>query len=195
MDFTWIESLPQSGVLLALALLACAESLAVIGIVVPGVALLTLLAALASEQSIPLIWVLLAGFIGAVVGDGLSYGLGYWFRDRIHQWPGFRTHPQWLTQSTAFIHKYGAVSVVMGRFIGPIRPFIPVAAGLFRMPPQHFYLLNILSAAVWSPLYLLPGFLTGKVLDFTNPWVWGGMIIATLIAITCSVILGRSQSQ
>lgn len=167
----FLTELSPSGILLTLAVLACMESLAIIGILVPGVVLLTILSTLAAQAEIAVSAVLFCGFVGAVLGDGLSYGLGVLGKDSTHTWPGFRTHPEWLQKSTAFMETYGSYSVVIGRFIGPIRPFIPVAAGLLKMPPKRFFLLNIFSAIVWSPVYLLPGYLTGTWLDFNDTTV------------------------
>lgn len=178
----FLNELSPSGILITLAALACVESLAIVGILVPGVALLTILSALAAQAEIAISAVLLSGFVGAVVGDGLSYGLGALGKDSVHRWPGFRTHPQWLQKSTAFMETYGSYAVVIGRFIGPIRPFIPVAAGLLKMPPKQFFLLNIFSAAIWSPVYLLPGYLTGAWLDFNNAAVLVFTLLISLIA-------------
>jgi membrane protein DedA with SNARE-associated domain len=190
---SFIETLSPTGILMMLALLACAESLAVVGIIVPGVALLTLVSALAAQQDIALIWVLSFGFAGAVIGDAISFWIGFVYKDSVHLWPGFRSHPQWLQQSTRFIERYGSYSVVLGRFVGPIRPFIPVAAGLFRMSPRLFFTLNLCSAALWAPLYLLPGYLTGAWLDFSQPWVWGGIFLASILAIGVTVLIQKQR--
>ncbi|HEX22285.1 MAG TPA: phosphatase PAP2 family protein, partial [Chromatiales bacterium] len=102
--------------------------------------------------------------LGAIVGDGFSYWLGRHFHQQIRGlWP-FRQHPAWLEKGEAFFQRHGGKSVLMGRFIGPIRPVIPVVAGMLDMPPGRFYLVNVLSAFAWAPLYLLPGMAFGASL-------------------------------
>ena len=62
-----------------------------------------------------------------------------------------------------FFDKYGAISVALGRFFGPIRAVVPLVAGLMHMPPRRFYLANVLSAMVWAPAYLAPGVVLGEM--------------------------------
>ncbi|WVM90805.1 VTT domain-containing protein [Halopseudomonas pachastrellae] len=74
----------------------------------------------------------------------------------------FRRHPQWIDRGERFFRRYGWVSVVLGRFIGPIRPIIPLVAGMFDMPAWRFVAINLLSALVWAPAYLIPGYSAGR---------------------------------
>lgn len=99
---------------------------------------------------------------GAILGDGLSYWLGRHYHHHIVSFWPFNKHPDWLEKSHAFFRRHGSKSVFLGRFIGPIRPVIPVVAGMLDLPPQRFYLANILSALGWAPLYLLIGMAFGS---------------------------------
>lgn len=150
----------------AIAMVACLESLVVVGIVLPGVALLFALAAIAGAASISIYPILLWAFLGAVVGDGVSYLLGYHYHERVKGWWPFNRHPQWLERGEDFFREYGFLSVVTGRFVGPVRPIIPAVAGMMGMVPGYFFTVNILSALAWSPVYLLPGYLTGAALQW-----------------------------
>lgn len=49
------------------------ESLALVGLLVPGVVLITAAASMAGHQMVALPWLIGAAFAGAVLGDGLSY--------------------------------------------------------------------------------------------------------------------------
>ncbi|MHB0776990.1 VTT domain-containing protein [Halomonas sp. WWR20] len=165
MNYTeWLYQLSPSPLLLLLIILliALCESLAVIGIVVPGVVLITAAASLAGHQQIALGLVLASGFVGAVIGDGLSFWLGHSQRERVPSlWP-FNRHPEWLERSKAFFNRYGSLSILIGRFVGPVRPLIPLVAGMLRMPTGRFVWVNALSALAWAPAYLLPGYLLGR---------------------------------
>ncbi|WP_422446665.1 MULTISPECIES: VTT domain-containing protein [unclassified Endozoicomonas] len=150
----------------AIAMVACLESLVVVGIVLPGVALLFALAAIAGAASVSIYPILLWAFLGAVVGDGVSYLLGYHYHERVRGWWPFNRHPQWLERGEDFFREYGFLSIVIGRFVGPVRPIIPAVAGMMGMVPRYFFTVNILSALAWSPVYLLPGYLTGAALQW-----------------------------
>ena len=148
-----------------IALVACLESLAVIGIVLPGVAMLFALGAIAGAGDISVWGVLIWAFAGAVIGDAVSFLLGAHYHDRLRGvWP-FRTNPEWLNRGETFFQRYGAFSVVIGRFVGLVRPVIPMVAGMMGMRAVWFYAINILSAVAWAPVYLLPGYLTGAALQ------------------------------
>ncbi|WP_251978308.1 bifunctional DedA family/phosphatase PAP2 family protein [Salinicola avicenniae] len=160
----WLYSLGASPGWMALIIfgLALIESLAIIGIVVPGVAMLGAAASVAGHANLAIWIMLLAGASGAFVGDNLSFWLGRTQRTRLPRcWP-LRRHPEWLERGTAFFQRYGLLSVVIGRFVGPVRPFVPMVAGMLSMPTRRFTLINAVSALAWAPVYLLPGYWLGR---------------------------------
>lgn len=163
----WLYQLAPSPTLLLLIVLlvALCESLAVIGLLVPGVVLLTATASLAGHQHLSLPLLLAAAFVGAVIGDGLSFWLGHRQRERVHRlWP-FTRHPEWLARGIMFFKRYGDFSILIGRFVGPVRPIVPMVAGMLNMPAWRFAAVNIASALLWAPVYLLPGYLLGHSWD------------------------------
>ncbi len=148
--------------LLIIAAIALVESLALVGLLVPGVVLITAAASLAGHQELALPAIVLAAFLGAVIGDWASFWLGYTQHDRVTRlWPLSR-HPEWLARGARFFQRYGTLSVFFGRFVGPVRPMVPLIAGMLRMSPRAFTWANIASAALWAPAYVLPGYLLGR---------------------------------
>ncbi|AUM13875.1 hypothetical protein Kalk_16195 [Ketobacter alkanivorans] len=158
----------QEWILIAIAAMAFLESLAVVGIVVPGVALLFAAGTAAGSAEVEVIWVLLAAFCGAVAGDGISFLLGYRYHEVIRRVPPFKSHPEWIEKGEVFFRKYGLMGIVIGRFVGPIRPVMPLVAGLMQMKPTSFLGVNMLSAIAWAPFYLMPGYLIGASLEAEN---------------------------
>lgn len=148
---------------LAITILVAAllESLAFVGILIPGVLLMFVLSSLAGSGLLSLEVTLLTAVVGAVLGDGLSFYLGRIFHERLHSvWP-FRRYPGILRRGETFFYRHGGKSIVIGRFVGPVRPVIPVVAGMFDMRSRQFFLYNVISALLWAPVYMLPGFLVG----------------------------------
>ncbi|KAB7623019.1 DedA family protein [Alkalilimnicola sp. S0819] len=152
----WIRQHPHwAG--FALFLIALTESLAAVGLFVPGAALMfgagTLIAGGHMSLGSSIAWAI----AGAVLGDSLSYWLGSHYGARLAgRWP-FSRYPRLLVRSERFFERHGGKSVLLGRFVGPIRPVIPAVAGMAGMPRGRFLLVNVLSALVWAPAYLLPG--------------------------------------
>lgn len=156
----WLIAHPEA--ILALVFgMAMLEAVAVIGAIVPGVALLFVLSVLAAHADVDFVTLLVVGVAGAMAGDGVSYAIGRTFQHRIEGvWP-FRKHPQWLARSEAYVEQHGGKSIIFGRFIGPLRAFVPMAAGIFRMKPLYFLWMNFLSALAWAPFHLVPGYSFG----------------------------------
>ncbi|PKM46697.1 MAG: phosphoesterase PA-phosphatase [Gammaproteobacteria bacterium HGW-Gammaproteobacteria-1] len=152
----WIRANPAwAGV--AIMCVAFGESLALVGLFLPGAVLMFGVGALVGAGVLPL-WPTLAwAAAGAIAGDGVSFWLGRHFHQRIRvMWP-LRRHPELLARSVDFFHRHGGKSVLLGRFIGPIRPVIPVVAGMLDMPPRRFVAVNVVSGLLWAPVYVLPG--------------------------------------
>lgn len=147
---------------------AMAESLVLVGVFIPGAALLLGMGALIALGGLELFPILVWAIAGAVVGDGISFWVGYIYRDRLRQmWP-FSKHPQMLARGEAFFLKHGGKSVAIGRFVGPIRAVIPTVAGIMGMSPLRFTIVNVISAIAWAPAYILPGMVIGTSLGLAS---------------------------
>lgn len=159
----WIGSHPHAaGVIVALV--ACAESLAFVGLIVPGVAMMLGAGALVGA-GVMAFWSTLAWAVaGAVIGDGVSYWLGRHYRNGLRRLRPLQAHPELLARGEAFFHRHGGKSILLARFVGPVRPVVPVIAGMLGMAPTRFYVYNLLSALVWAPAHLLPGMAFGASL-------------------------------
>lgn len=183
-------------VLALVFVISCAESLAVIGLLVPGVGLLLAISAVSGQAQLNIYALLLAGVLGAIVGDGLSFLLGRWFRPSLPSWSVFRKHPHWLNDGETFFTRYGGLSIFFGRFIGPLRPFIPLTAGMLGMSKRLFFTLNVLSALLWAPVYLLPGYFAGEYLPWQS-WInWKGAALLaamTLLAVGCASLMHKKK--
>ncbi|MBY6034173.1 bifunctional DedA family/phosphatase PAP2 family protein [Marinobacter daepoensis] len=160
---TWVATNP-GWLLAALFATALIESLAIAGIIVPGVALLFAFAALAGKTGLALPEALLWAGLGAVAGDVISFGAGRLLQGRLNSvWP-FSRYPGLIARGESFFNTHGGKSVVIGRFVGPIRPIIPLIAGALTMPWQRFLTFNLLSAVGWALVYILPGYVVGSAL-------------------------------
>jgi membrane protein DedA with SNARE-associated domain len=157
----WIRANPEHAGWVVFAM-ALAESLAIVGMLIPGVVILVGAGTLIGAGLLNF-WEMFAWAVaGAVIGDGLSYWLGHHFEYLTARFRWFRLHPDHMAKGVRFFEKYGDLSVAVGRFFGPIRAVVPLVAGLLHMPPARFYMANILSALVWAPAYLAPGILLGE---------------------------------
>jgi undecaprenyl-diphosphatase len=174
----------------AVFIVAFIECLAIAGIIVPGTVVLFAIAALAGSGILPLGEALLLGFLGGILGDLVSYFLGRRFHQRIRQLPGLRSHPEWIGGAETYFQRYGIASLLVGRFIGPLRPMLPMVAGMCDMPFVRFAGVSLVAAAGWSVAYILPGWATGAAIRLPLPehfWPQAAVVGAGL-----AVLLGIS---
>lgn len=154
--------------LLPIAFAICmAESIIVISLFVPSTVILlassTLLAA--SGVGIESLWI--ASGLGAALGDWVSYGLGrFTYREFKDGWP-FHDYRRTVARGRLFFARWGWASMFLARFLGPLRSFMPLTAGICRMPLLAFAIASLLSAFVWAGAVLAPtgigaGFLLGR---------------------------------
>ncbi|MDQ2104587.1 DedA family protein [Azospirillum isscasi] len=143
-------------------LCAFAESLAFVGFAVPGLVLIATGGALVASGALGFWQVYAAIALGAVLGDAASYWLGRVFGDHVPRvWP-FRRRPELLERGSRFFLRHGGKSVFLARFLGPLRPVVPITAGMMAMPHHTFQTANLLSAVIWVPLMMMPGFVMAK---------------------------------
>src|SRR4030067_599565 len=88
----WIAQHPTwAGIIIFL--ISVSESLAVVGLFVPGVAMMFGIGALVGAGAYPLLPCIAWAVAGAVVGDGLSFWLGYHYKEHLREmWP-LRRYP------------------------------------------------------------------------------------------------------
>ncbi len=160
----WVEAHPGWAGLLVF-LIAFSESLAMVGLFMPGAALMFGVGALVGSGAMGLGPAMGWAVLGAVAGDGLSYWLGRHYHQQLKaMWP-FRKYPQLIARASDFFYHHGGKSILLGRFVGPIRPIIPAVAGMLEMSAWRFLAINVISATLWAPAYLIPGMLFGASLE------------------------------
>ena len=148
-------------------MLAFGESLAFISLLIPAWGALVAIGALIGASGISFWPVWISGAVGAALGDWVSYWFGYKFKEHVAQmWPMSR-YPDILPRGEAFVRRWGVPSIFIGRFFGPLRASVPLAAGIFEMPYLQFQVANFTSALVWAAALLL----FGDVIAIITEWV------------------------
>lgn len=145
--------------------LGFAESIAFVSLFVPSTILFLGIGGLHSAAGGRFIEVWLAGAAGAAVGDVISYLCGRWFKNDVHRiWP-FTRMPDLVPKARAVFERWGFWSLIGGKFVGALRPFVPVVAGMLDMPWLIFLLGTVVSSLIWAGVFLAPGYGVGLL-----PW-------------------------
>lgn len=168
---------------------AFGESFAFLSLVFPGTTILIAAGALVRSHALDPVSAALAGCAGAILGDMISFWIGRRFGSVIPKlWP-FRKHPETLLQGIGFFERYGWASVFIGRFFGPLRAIVPLAAGMLKMPRLPFYVANCLSAVIWAPVLLFSGYLMNSAV--LSGWSLEAKLFALALLLTGAFVIGH----
>ncbi|MEK7632727.1 MAG: DedA family protein [Patescibacteria group bacterium] len=192
----WISQLGNWAYALLFAF-AFGESIAVVGILVPGATFVVLFGFVISQGIYNIGDAILIGAIGAILGDVFSFVLGRQGIDPAKRFP--RLFAQNIVdRAEKFMHEYGVAGVFLGRFIGPLRPFVPFIAGALKMKWRSFMVMNITSGVLWSASYLAIGFFFGQFWSSIHRglrWVGIGLFIIIVVYIVLrAMAAGRGKT-
>jgi membrane protein DedA with SNARE-associated domain len=149
--------------------LAFGESLAFISLLIPAWTILVALGALFGESGVSFWPILVAGAVGAALGDWLSFWIGVKVGPAVaNVWPLSR-NPGLVPRGERFVKRWGALAIFIGRFFGPLRAAVPLAAGIFQMPWWRFQIANFVSAFVWVAVLLTLGDVVAKIILLVWP--------------------------
>ena len=173
-----------------IGLLTFGESMLILGMLIPATTLLLLTGGLIGSGTLDATPIVLWGFVGAVLGDALSYWIGVWVGPSVLRWGLLKKQRRTVARARLFFYRYGLLAVFFGRFLGPIRSTIPTVAGVMGMTHGRFQVANILSAIAWMPVLLLPGYLAARSFDLASHlgesaiyWVGGFSVIVGLLLV------------
>ncbi|MFV2056888.1 MAG: DedA family protein [Thiohalomonadales bacterium] len=160
------------------------ESLALVGIIVPGMLFMLGIGTLVGIGVLPFWSTIVWATLGAVAGDAISYWLGRHYQQRLqHVWPLSR-YPGLIVRGEQFFHKHGELSILIGRFVGPLRAIVPAIAGMMEMSPRRFFLMNVVSAIAWAPVVVIPGAVFGAATQLASE------VALRLLLLVAALLLG-----
>lgn len=122
----------------------------------------------ASQGSLTLIGVILAGSLGSMLAAALLYWIGYQFShaaifrfvDRYGKYLFIKSDD--VKKSLAWFEQYGHRIVFFGRMVPAVRSLISVPAGMSRMPFWKFMLFSSLGTIIWTTFLACVGFYFGE---------------------------------
>ena len=178
----WLKDNPEW---IALGVFGAAfiESFALIGVIIPGVVLLAVISGMAAS-TLNVFELVLIAYVASFLADILSFLLGTGISKSIDKlWP-FNKYPNLLVQGRTFVKRFGILGVFVGKFIGPIRPLLPLTAGSLGMNFKHFSIVEIFSSFLWALLYTVPGYYAGKsILESQFDLTWLMTIIIGIVVL------------
>lgn len=128
----------------------------------PGDSLLVMAGLYAAQGSLNIAYLNLLLIPCAIVGDALSYGIGYRAGKALLDRPRSRFfRPDLIQKAHGFYEKHGGKAIVLARFVPILRTFVPIVAGVAQMGYRKFALYNIIGGASWILSMTLIGYILG----------------------------------
>lgn len=117
-----------------------------------------------------LFWVATVGAIGCNIGSVIAYWIGAWggrpFVERYGRYVLLDIKD--LDHAEHFFHRFGGITVFVGRLLPVIRTFIALPAGIARMPQLRFHLYTFVGSWLWCFGLAYVGLRLGRAWD-TDP--------------------------
>jgi membrane-associated protein len=190
--------------LLVVCLIIFAETGLLVGFFLPGDTLLFFAGLLTFTGAIPfpLPVVILLVFLAAFLGDQLGFIIGRRAGPAIFERKdsGFFSRKN-VERTQAFFDRFGGWAVTIARFVGVVRTFAPVAAGVGKMKYSHFVGYNALGAALWSAAIIGLGFALGSIPEVADvvqrymEWVLLGIVVLTVASAVVAYLRQRATAR
>lgn len=151
--------------LIIVVLISFFESLALVGLILPGAILMASIGAMIGSGKVNLYPVWIISTTGCLLGDWISYYIGKKFQIPLNQWVFLQRYKSILDKIKYALYRYSMFTIILGKFIGHTRPLIPLIAGMMGLSVKKILIPNIISCLLWPPIYFMPGILTGAIID------------------------------
>lgn len=131
--------------------------------------------------------------LGAIFGNTLAYGIGYYLGDKIYDGSIKWIDQQQMQKTEAFFAKHGKLTIVLARFVPIIRSFAPLVAGAAKMGRVNFEVSGAVGAILWAGIIILAGRLFGNIPFVKNnlSLILIGGIVLGLAPFVCAFIVKK----
>ena len=162
----WLLALLGPWVYFGLWFVVFAETGLAVGFFLPGDSLLVVAGLFAAAGKLQVALVMLAFFLGSVLGDSTGYWTGRFMgKTLFNRESSFIFKPSRVEKAKHFFEKYGPKTVILARFVPIVRTFAPLVVGAAEMPYRTFLTFSIIGGALWISSMVLAGYFLGGVIE------------------------------
>ncbi|HEL3780220.1 TPA: VTT domain-containing protein [Stenotrophomonas maltophilia] len=194
MDSSWIDAtlawIAAHPVLAGavIFLIAFCDAVIILGAIVPALPLLFAVGVFIGLGQISGPYAVAAAALGAFAGDGISYWIGRRWGDRLRGvWP-FSRYPQLLDRGENLFRRNAFKSILIARYVGAIRPFVPAIAGMMKMPASRYMQASGIASISWAVLFLAPGWVLGEAYDAVAAVAGRLVVVVGLLAVILGLV-------
>lgn len=170
---------------LVIPLLAFTETAAFLGLVIPGETAVLLGGVIGErgEVSVPVLIVLV--WIAAVAGDVVSLllgrRLGRPFLER--HGPRLGVKAEHIERVERLFEQHSGKTIVVGRFVGVLRPLVPFMAGTSGLSLRRFLPYSAAAGLVWATTFTLVGYVFSDSFAAAGDWLTRGTLAVAIVVV------------
>lgn len=117
----------------------------------------------------------------AILGNMCNYQIGRALGHRVENGHIRFIKKEYIERTQAFFQKYGAVTIIITRFMPIIRTFTPFVAGVGEMRYRKFLLYNTIGGIIWASFFFGIGYFFGNLPFFRDHF---SMIVVLIVCVS-----------
>jgi membrane protein DedA with SNARE-associated domain len=155
---------------------------------VPSETVLVIGGSFAAAGDLNLLFVIVAGAAGAILGDNISYGIGSLVGERtVKRWFRSEKAHKRLEWAERTLDERGAYIIIIARFIPGGRTAVTFSAGYIpTFSWRRFIVYDIAAGVIWATYAALLGYFGGKTFE-NHPFY--GVLVALGVALTLAFVV------
>lgn len=165
-----------------------AESVAVVGLILPGGLLVIVGAVYAAQGVLPVTAVALLGWLGILTGTNLDYLLGRYGVATILRRPGLAKliEPR-LEGAKRRLERSGIWAPIIAHILGHPRAYVAMASGMGHRPYAQFLFYEMVAALIWTLIFVSGGYGLSNNLALLKALMGGAGFLIVFALITVLV--------
>ncbi|MGI9049849.1 MAG: DedA family protein [Rubrobacteraceae bacterium] len=170
-----------------------------LGIPFPGETMLVTAAIYAGTTgNLSIHFVIASAAAGAIIGDNIGFGIGYWggYRLLVRYGKYIRLDQAKLKVGRYLFLRHGGKVVFFGRFVSVLRTYAAFLAGTNRMPWLRFLIFNVAGGIIWASIFGIGAYYLGHEIERLGKPVGIALaVVAVIIVVVAVILVRRSESR
>ncbi len=133
--------------------------------VFPGETTLNAASTLAAQGTLSIWLVMLAGAVGAVLGDSALYWVSRLFSDRLAKQVEHAKQNEKVASALELLGDNAGVLLICGRFVPGVRFVVNCTYGIAKLPYRRFLLWSALGGTIWAVYTCALAYAVGTALE------------------------------
>jgi membrane-associated protein len=183
-----VSHVVQTGGLWLIGAFLFAEVGLFLGFFLPGDTLLIAAGIYAKEGKLSVAAVIVVAAIAAIAGDSTAYFVGRKFGRRVFRNENsviFR--PDHIKRAETFFERYGSKTLLVAHFIAVVRTFIPLLAGVAKMPYRRFLTFDAIGDTAWALVVTLVGYYVGSRIPNVDHYILLALGLVIIVTATPTI--------